>query len=74
MWYKVMANGFFLFRRRVVCDALASCCKRVNEPSVARFEILTVVLMKIRIGLRGCDDGSTTALRNVCDHVLIHRV
>ena len=33
----------------------------VNEPSVARFEILTVVL-KISIGLLGCDGGGTTPL------------
>ena len=73
-WHKVMANGFFLCGRRVGCDALATSCKRVHEPSVARFEILTVVLMKISIELLGCDDGGTTPLRNVRDYALIHRV
>jgi len=58
----------------VGCDVLASSCKRVNEPSVARFEILTVVLMKMSNGLLSCDDGETTAFRNVCDYALIHRV
>jgi hypothetical protein len=74
IWHKVTASGFFLFRIRVGNGALASSSIHVNEPSVARFEILTVVLMKISIGLLGCDGGGTTPLRNVRDYALIHRM